>query len=310
MSSRKALDGQASIFMLVLCLLWGGQQVVIKAVAADIAPLLQIVIRSGVAAVLVGAFGLWVLRDRWLPGIGWRAKWLVGGLFALEFWGVAEGLRWTSASHMVVFLYTAPLFAAMGLHWRLPEERLSPIQWIGIVLAFMGIVWSFLGSSLSGSTQASNLPERWLWGDALGLLAGAAWGFTTVAVRTTRLSEAPPTQTLFYQLLGGCVLLLPVALATGQTYMVHTPAVWGSLAFQAIVVCFITYLTWFWLLRRYWAAPLGVLSLMTPLFGVVLGVWLLHEPLAPEFMVGAAFVLLGLLVMNARTWWPVLARQR
>ena len=313
MFQRKALDGQASAIMLLLCPVWGGQQVLIKAVAAEIAPLLQIVIRSGVAAVLVGALGLWVLRQPWRSDVNWRAKWLVGALFALEFWAVAEGLRWTSASHMVVFLYTAPLFAAMGLHWRLPQERLSLVQWLGIVLAFAGIVWSFLGASLFGGASGvgesggagSALPANWLLGDALGLFAGAAWGLTTVVVRTSDLSEAPPTQTLFYQLLGGCVLLLPVALATGQTYMTPSPAVWGSLAFQAIVVCFISYLTWFWLLRRYLAAPLGVLSLMTPLLGVALGVWLLDEPLLPEFVTGAALVLLGLLVMNARAWWPL-----
>jgi len=59
------------------------------------------------------------LRDGSLwPGL------TVGVLFALEFLLVAEGLRHTSASHMVVFLYTAPIFAALGLHWRLPAERL------------------------------------------------------------------------------------------------------------------------------------------------------------------------------------------
>lgn len=41
---------------------------------------------------------------------------------------------------MVVFLYTAPIFAALGLHWRLPAERLAPLQWLGIALAFCGIV--------------------------------------------------------------------------------------------------------------------------------------------------------------------------
>ena len=45
-------------------------------------------------------------------------------LFSLEYLSVGEGLRYTSASHSVVFLYTAPIFAAIGLHWKLPEERL------------------------------------------------------------------------------------------------------------------------------------------------------------------------------------------
>ena len=123
MDTRKALDPQAITLMLVLCAIWGMQQVVLKATAADIAPVMQIGLRSGVAALLVGLVMLargerMRLSDGTLgPGV------VVGVLFGLEFLLVAEGLRHTSASHMVVFLYTAPIFAALGLHWRLPAER-------------------------------------------------------------------------------------------------------------------------------------------------------------------------------------------
>ncbi len=46
----------------------------------------------------------------------------------------------------VVFLYTAPIFTALGLQF-LPEERLSRLQWAGIAIAFMGIVIAFFGFS-------------------------------------------------------------------------------------------------------------------------------------------------------------------
>ena len=45
--------------------------------------------------------------------------------------------------------------------------------------------------------------------------------------------------------------------------------------FQAVIVSFASFLAWFWLLRRYLASPLGVFSFLTPVFGVVLGIWLL-----------------------------------
>ena len=40
----------------------------------------------------------------------------------------------------------------------------------------------------------------------------AAWGLTTVLIRSSRLSDAPATQTLLYQLAGAFVLLLPLSL--------------------------------------------------------------------------------------------------
>ncbi len=53
MDTRKAVDGQAIAVMMVLAATWGMQQVVLKATAADIAPVMQIGLRSGIAALLV-----------------------------------------------------------------------------------------------------------------------------------------------------------------------------------------------------------------------------------------------------------------
>ncbi len=291
---RKAVDGKASTIMVLLCLIWGLQQVAIKAVAADIPPVLQVSVRSGVAAVLVLLFTRMFSRDQWLEGVAFRSGLLVGFLFATEFMLVAEGLRWTSASHMVVFMYTAPLFAAIGLHLRLPEERLNPRQWFGMALAFAGLLITFL---LTPQARNEAIPNQ-LLGDLLGLCGGFAWGMTTVAVRVSRLSEAPPTQTLFYQLFGGFIFLMPVAFFTNQITFNSTPMVWASLGFQTLVISCATYFTWIWLMRKYLTGRLGVLSFMTPLFGVLLGILLLDEPLEPTFLAGSALALSGLIIVN------------
>src|SRR5574337_1175034 len=136
MDTRSALDSRAGGLMVLLCLIWGLQQVVLKAAAADVAPVFLMALRSGIAAVLVGTW-MGAHRIRWVPHTG-RAGALVGGLFALEFLLVGESLRHTTAGHAVVLLYTAPIFAALGLHWKLPSERLSRVQWAGIGLAFAG----------------------------------------------------------------------------------------------------------------------------------------------------------------------------
>jgi drug/metabolite transporter (DMT)-like permease len=298
---RKHVDGAAIAIMVTLCLIWGTQQVAIKAVAGDIAPMLQVGLRSGGAAALVWLLNRFVLRERWLPGVGLRSGLVVGVLFALEFLFVAEALRRTNASHVAVLLYTAPMFAAIGLHLRLPDERLARLQWAGIGIAFAGIAIAFLGPALMGGERAAG-SGNWLLGDFMALCGGAAWGMTTVVVRTSRLSEAPATQTLFCQLACAFVLLLPFAFASGQTTFHGTPFALASLGFQTVVVTFASYLVWFWLLRRYFAARLGVLSFMTPLFGVALGVVLLHEHVDAAFLAGAALVLAGLLVANGHAW--------
>lgn len=302
MDTRRALDGQAVGLMLLLCMIWSLQQISLKAVAPDMAPMLMIALRSGIAALLVGLL-MGARGERVSPGTGrWRPGMLVGGLFALEYLLLGEGLRHTQASHIAVFVYTAPIFAALGLHWRVPAERLQPLQWGGIVLAFAGIALAFLVRAPQSAASASASAAGMLWGDLLGLLAGAAWGATTVVLRCSRLAAAPATETLLYQLAGAFVVLLLAALALGQTEFTPTPRLWAHLAFQALVVSFASFLAWFWLLRHYLASRLGVLSFMTPLFGLGFGVLLLGEPLETGFVAGSVLVLLGVALISGHGW--------
>ncbi|MNY32222.1 putative DMT superfamily transporter inner membrane protein [compost metagenome] len=180
----------------------------------------------------------------------------------------------------------------------LPSERLRTPQWWGIALAFSGIIVAF-----AGGLSLDRLDGRMLLGDALGVMAGMAWGATTVVVRASRLSDAPATLTLFYQLLVGFVGLLVIAVATGQvTHVTLTSVAVASVLFQSVIVSFFSYLTWFWLMRRYLASNLAVFSFITPLFGVTFGVLLLGEPLSLNFVAGAILVLMGITLVSAEQW--------
>lgn len=294
-ATRKAMDGQAVAVMTMLCLVWSLQQVGLKATAQDIAPILQIALRSGAAAVLVGMLVFVRRENRGQALAAWRPGLAAGCLFALEYVLLGAGLRLTSSAHAVVFLYTGPLFAALGLHMKLPSERLGPVQWLGVALAFTGIVIAFIPGASARDAGAAGA----LVGDFLCLAAGAAWGATTLLIRCSSLSSAPAAQTLLYQLVAGCVLLLAAAAVLGQLSFNPTPMALGNLVFQTLVVSFASFLAWFHLLRRYLASRLGIFSFMTPLFGVLLGAWLLNERIALSFIFGAGLVLGGIVLVSA-----------
>jgi len=289
MSIRKELDGRATGLMIILCAILGMQQIVIKAAAPDMAPVLQMAIRSGVAALVVGIYlrtkglGLIPAKGTWVAGL------LAGILFTLEYLFVAEGLRFTNASRMVIMLYTAPAFAALGLHFLIPEERLRPMQWGGMILAFCGIAIAIYDK---GDTQTIT-SQSMLLGDFLGLLAGISWGGTPIVIRS-KLSEIPAAQTGFIQLLTCFCILLPGAALTGCFDFSMTTLVWGSLVFQIVLVCLVGMLLWFWLLRVYPASQLGALMFLTPVFGIVFGVVLLDESVNPRFILGATLGLAGI----------------
>ena len=51
---RGPLDLRAVTLVLLLCLVWGCQQVAMKMIAANVAPIMQLAIRFGVASIFFG----------------------------------------------------------------------------------------------------------------------------------------------------------------------------------------------------------------------------------------------------------------
>jgi drug/metabolite transporter (DMT)-like permease len=276
-------------------MVWGFQQVAIKAVASDVAPVMQLAIRFAGASVF---FGAWVIRrEGWLAfGDGTLPSGLLlGSMFSMEFLFVGEALVHTTAAHSVVFLYTAPIFSALGLQF-LPEERPSRLQWGGIAVAFCGIVVAFIGFGAAGGRSVREL----LTGDLLALLGGASWGLSNVVLRRGRVGGAATAKTVFYQVTTAAVVLGVFAASTRQVHVHLTLPTVASLVFQTLVIAVGSYLTWFWLLRHYLTSRLMLLSLLTPLFGVLFGAALLGDPIDLHFALGTAFVLLGVLMVNLR----------
>lgn len=293
MSQRQPIDARAAAVMMILCLIWGTQQAAIKAAAPQMSAILQLGVRSTLAAMgtlaLAGVRGEWraMTRATLVPGL------LVGVFFGLEFVFAGEALRYTSASHVTVYLYCAPIMIAVGLGISHRDERLRPGQWLGVFAAFAGVALTFLGRGDPGHYPAMHL------GDALALAGAASWAITAMVLRGSRLANAPATITLFYQLVGAGLLATGVAMALGETGVRAAPGLMLALAWQVVVVAFGSYLTWFALLRRYSAARLGVLSFMTPVFGVTAGIVALGDRIDAGFAIGATMILAGIVIATA-----------
>ena len=275
--------------MVLLCAIWGMQQVAIKVAAAGISPILQAGLRSGVAAVLVFAWAHWrgiflSAHDNSLrPGL------FAGLLFALEFVFIFVGIDHTTVSRMVVFLYTAPCFTVLGLHFFVPGERMGWRQAAGVLLAFAGLVLAFVDKA-SGGTPL---------GDAFGVLAALFWAAITVLIRATALANVSATKVLLYQLAVSAAVMFPLSWLVGERGITALSAstLW-AMAYQIVMVAFVSYLAWFWLLTRYLAGRLLVFSFLTPLFGVWFGMLLMDDQPSLHFFIAAAMVVAGIVLVN------------
>ena len=290
---RRPVDATAAATMVALCFIWGFTNVFSKLAAHDMSLVMQAGLRSILA---VGLLLLWArhrgirvfTRDGTLP-----AGLVAGALFAGEFLFLFTGLAHTGASRMAVFVYLAPCFTALGLHWLVPSERLTPAQWSGIALAFAGMALAFADGFVQDRAS--------LLGDAFGVIAALMWAATTVAIRSTRLTSASATKTLFYQLAVAAAALPFASMLLGEPGVVAlTPIAIANLLYQGVIVTFASYLTWFWLLTRYLAGRLAVFTFLTPLCGVAAGVVVLNEPLRPVFVGAVALVGAGIYLVTRR----------
>src|ERR1700684_1867293 len=290
-SAGRPLSPGAVAWMLMLCLSWGFNQIAVKLTLPDVPPMLQAMIRSAgalpVLLLIARLRGVRMFERDGTLGAGLFA----GLLFGLEFVLLFHGLKLTSASRAVVFLYTAPFFVALGSYQFL-GERLRASQWGGLGLSFAGV-------ALAIGVPQADVDANVLLGDLMIVGGGALWAATTLLVKATRLLYVPPEKDLGYQVALSIPILGLAAWIAGETLTrVPGPLALSLMAYQAFWVVGLTFLIWFALVRTYSASKLSAFTFITPLFGVVASYFIMHDKLTLAFGAAALLVIAGLYLVN------------
>lgn len=295
---QQKLSLKVSLILILLCASWGIQYVAVKITNTGISPVLQGGLRSAFAAVLLIAWMLYKKepffeKDRSLvPGL------LLGLLFSFEFILVYLGISYTNASRAAIFLYTSPFFVVIGAQFFLPNEKMRPLQIIGLICAFFGVVVAFseslFGQSI-GSTDATNM----LLGDLFILIGAVLWGASTVLIKASSLAKTRPSKTLLYQLVISGLLLPLTSVIIGEAGITKlSPLIITTFLYQVIWIAFITFLIWFWLIRHNPASLIASFTFLTPVFGVLAGVLLLNEAMTVQLVIALVLVGIGIYLVN------------
>ncbi|MCG8618394.1 MAG: DMT family transporter [Desulfobacterales bacterium] len=291
---KSKIDLWCVLLLIILCASWGFNQVAIKVGIEGVSPVFQAGLRSAGSGILVW---LWmVLRKRPVcerDGTLWWGL-FAGALFAVEFILIYWGLEFTTASRSVIFLNTSPFIVALGAHAFVKTESLSRTQVLGLVLAFLGIFAAF--------HESFSLPTRdMVLGDTMLLAAAVAWGTVTVVIKATPLTRISPSKVLLYQLGISAPILFAASALLGEPGIKQmTPMVTASLTYQIVWIAFITYVAWFWLIRRYPVSRIAPFTFLSPLFGVMAGALLLDEPVTIFLVCALVLVAAGIYLVNRK----------
>ncbi len=294
------LDTLAVSVLLICCLFWGLQQVLIKATLPEVPPMFQGALRLVGATALLGLWCYWRGIPLFNRDGSLAAGLLAGALFCAEFACIYLGLQFTTASRLTVFLYTSPFWVALLVPFWVKSEKLRGLQWAGLLFAFVAVVFALREGFGSGVASTAR-------GDILGLAAGLFWGVTTVVIRATGLTRISAEKLLFYQLAVGALVLPVMSLGMGEAWVWHfSPFAIISLVLQTVIGAFATYLAWMWMLGRYPATQMSTFVFFTPLFALLCGALWLGEAVTPGLLVALATVAAGIILVNRK---PKMASQ-
>lgn len=204
----------------------------------------------------------------------------MGGFFALVY--VAAQRPPTSAASTV--MATAPL-AMMLFAWALIAERPGPRQLTGAGLGVAGVSSMLLTGAVPMDTLGVLASVAAVAMSSLGYVLAKRWSADVEVLASTA-----------WQLLGGGLMLLPFAVAIeGPPPDLDVRALL-AFGYVTVVATALAFAAWFAGLRRLPAANVGLLGLLNPVTGVLLGTAIAGESLTLRQICGLLLTLTGILL--------------
>lgn len=294
METKDYLDLKAVVTLILLTVFWGFNHPAIKISNQGVSPIFASTLRSIIASICGLIYCLRTGEKVFHKGVMLFHGVMVGLLFGAEFACIYFGLLYTDAARSVLFVYLSPFVVAIGAHFFLKGDRLTFLKTLGLVLAFTGIFVVFGG-------RPKTAKAAMYFGDILQIAAAVLWGATTLYIKKFMANKVEPIHTFLYQLFFSIPILLIVSLILEPKWIYKVdPYIVGSLFYQSVIIAFITYFTWFKLIHKYSVSRLSVFTFFTPIFGVLFGVFLLHEELTVSLMIGLPLVSAGIFLVNWR----------
>jgi drug/metabolite transporter (DMT)-like permease len=260
-------------------LIWGSTYLAIRIALVDFPPFLMGAIRFLIAGVLMFAVLRWrgiaaPTRQQWF-NCAVTGTLLLGfgnGLVCYAEQTVASGLAAVAVASMPLF---AALFAGMYRQWP------SGVEWVGLIVGFVGVVVLNFGGDLSGSPLG-----------ALALLGAAAtWAYGSVWSR--RRDMPHPAMSTAAQMLCGSVALGIVALLTQERVgALHAETV-AALAYLLAFGSIVGFSAYIYLLHHVRPALATSYAYVNPPVAVLIGVLFAGESVRTFDLVGMAVILAG-----------------
>ena len=275
-----------AIALAALYIIWGSTYLGIRfALEGGFPPFLL----GGVRFIIAGGLMYAFLRWRGVPAPT-RAQWGNAAMMGVFLLVLGNGMvnlaeKTVSSGMTAVAVASAPLW--MGIFAAMRGQKPNRMEWIGLGIGFLGVLWLNAGSSLTASPV----------GLVALLVASLAWSFGSIWSRSRDLPS--PFMASAAQMLCGGVAMCIVGAAIGERFhglpSAHALAAFAYLIVFGSIVGFSAYI---WLLHHVRPALAGSYAYVNPAIAVALGAWLAGERFGTHELVAMGVILLGVVAIT------------
>jgi drug/metabolite transporter (DMT)-like permease len=291
----QTIDARTAQLLVFLSILWGGSFFFTGAAIRELPPLTVALARVTLGALFLLPFfrmlgGSWPRTFAgWMPFLGMG---LLNNVVPFSLQAAAQ--LYVSSGVTSVLNATTPVFGVMILA-AFGDERLIARRAAGVVIGLIGVI------VLRGVTFESGADQT--LGILLGLGGALSYGFAGLWGRRM-LANVPPINSATCQLLCSTAVMLVIAPLVEQPWHLPAPGATAVMALigLAAVSTSLAYIVFFTILARSGATNTLLVTLLIPVTAILLGHFVLGEPLHMREIVGAIVIGSALLVIDGRAF--------
>jgi len=274
------------VALAIVYLVWGSTYLGIHfALEGGFPPFLM----AGGRFLLAGLLMYAVLRWRGVPAptrAQWKDLMFMGVLLMVLGNGmVSIAEQWVSSGLAAVAIASTPLW--MGLFAAMRGHHPSRLEWVGLGIGFVGVLWLNAGSSLLANPK----------GLIALLIAPIAWAYGSIWSRERDLPS--PFMSAAGQMICGGLMMLVIGFALGEHFdgMPSTKAIL-SVVYLLIFGSIIGFTAYVWLLHHVRPALAGSYAYVNPVIAVGLGAWLAAERFTAHDLGAMVVILSGVIAIT------------
>ena len=225
----------------------------------------------------------------------WKHAMVIGVIgTAIPMTAILSSLQFQSAGVTAVLITTAPAFITLAAHFFLPDERLTLVKTIGVMLALSGAMVVVL----RGETGLPDVKQASIWGYLLVLINILMESATAVYVRRN-MRQMDAFDVSAIRISTAALLVLPVGVAVqGENVTAVTPLGILALCYAGFIAVFFGQYLAFYITQRFGATAFSLSAYIIPVVAAVTGVFLLGETITIWMLVGMLLVALGIMLIN------------